>query len=86
MSATKTNHSSYEANNAWLNSIVMLGVTAASVLLAPFSFLLILFLAPAGGWMIHFGPHDWDRGLGRSLLIGCLLGFVYLGAVASQVP
>ncbi len=68
-----------------LNCICIIGTVVLSVLFAPFSFFLIIFvLAPLGGGILFFDGSSANRQIGRSILLGCLFGFIYLAVVGSQ--
>lgn len=73
-----------DKGNVLVNCISIIGIVAMSVLFAPFSFLLILLLAPLGIGYLALGRSPSMQQAGSSILIGCALGMVYLAVVASQ--
>lgn len=76
---------SWDKGNVPLNCICLITTVSLCVVLAPLSIFLILFiLGPVGGVAFTCGDSSEKQQAGRSILLGCLLGFVYLAVIASQ--
>ncbi len=72
-------HPSWDKGNVLLNCLCMIATVALCVALSTISLFLILFaLGPLGGLMFCFGDSSANRQVGRRILLGCFLGFLYL--------
>ncbi|BCM90232.1 hypothetical protein IAD21_02083 [Abditibacteriota bacterium] len=77
---------SWDKGDVLLNCVCLIVTVSLSVALAPFSFFLIVFvLGPLGGVILAFGGSSANQQVGRSILLGCFLGFISCGRSLTMV-